>query len=138
MLRIKEKLSLKSYNTFGIDVQCDYFVEIGTISDFQELIGHPVYASNPRLVLGGGSNILFTKDFKGLIIKNNLKGITVVSENQDSVVVKVAAGEVWHDFVMWCIARDYAGLENLSLIPGCVGASPMQNILKRRLRFRLP
>lgn len=128
MLQIKQTISLKAYNTFGIDALCDYFVEINSKQDFLELIHHPVYSANQKLIVGGGSNLLFTKDFKGIVIKNNLKGIELVSENDAEVVVKAAAGEVWHQFVLWCIARNYAGLENLSLIPGCVGASPMQNI----------
>ena len=128
MLDIKPNFNLKAYNTFGIEAKCDYFVEINSIKDFENLINEPVYTSNPKLILGGGSNLLFTKDFNGLVIKNSLKGIELASETLDDVIVKVAAGEVWHDFVMWCIERNYSGLENLSLIPGCVGASPMQNI----------
>jgi UDP-N-acetylmuramate dehydrogenase len=128
MPQVKENVNLKSFNTFGIEIYCDYLVEINSIEDFIDLIGNKIYQSSQKLILGGGSNILFTKDFKGLVIKNNLKGIEVVSENENEAIVKVMAGEVWHEFVMWCIARNYAGLENLSLIPGCVGASPMQNI----------
>ena len=128
MLDIKPNFNLKAYNTFGIEAKCDYFVEINSIKDFENLINEPVYTSNPKLIVGGGSNLLFTKDFNGLVIKNSLKGIELASETLDDVIVKVAAGEVWHDFVMWCIERNYSGLENLSLIPGCVGASPMQNI----------
>ncbi|PBQ34870.1 UDP-N-acetylenolpyruvoylglucosamine reductase [Sphingobacteriaceae bacterium] len=128
MLQIKEKVNLKSYNTFGIEVYCDYFAEINSVEDFQELVSNPLYKSNQKLIIGGGSNLLFTKDFKGIVLKNNLKGISLVSENEDEVIVKVAAGEVWHEFVLYCILNNYSGLENLSLIPGCVGASPMQNI----------
>ncbi len=82
----------------------------------------------PYLVVGGGSNMLLTKDYKGLVIKNQLKGIEIIKEVGDGVWVKAQAGEVWHELVMWCIDRGLAGLENLSLIPGCVGAAPMQNI----------
>lgn len=95
---------------------------------FFNLIKEPVYKSNQKLIIGGGSNLLFTKEFNGIVIKNNLKGIDLVSENNDEVIIKVGAGENWHEFVMWCINKNYSGLENLSLIPGCVGASPMQNI----------
>jgi UDP-N-acetylmuramate dehydrogenase len=84
--------------------------------------------SKPLLILGGGSNILFTKDFDGLVIKNHFSGISILEENNEEVVIKVGAGEVWHDFVLFCIKHDYAGIENLSLIPGQVGASPIQNI----------
>lgn len=128
MVQIKEKVNLKPYNTFGIDVSCDYFAAIRSISDITELIKDPIYQKSAKLILGGGSNVLFTKDFNGLVIKNELKGISIVSENDTEALVKAAAGEVWHDFVMWCLDKNLAGLENLSLIPGCVGASPMQNI----------
>lgn len=128
MSSIKEKVSLRTYNTFGIEALCDFFSEINSIDDFQELIQSEVYRSNAKLIIGGGSNLLFTTDFKGFVIRNNLKGISVVSEDEENVVVKAAAGENWHRFVMYCIDNNYAGLENLSLIPGCVGASPMQNI----------
>lgn len=128
MLQIKEQVNLKSLNTFGIDAFCSYFTEINAIADFLELLSSEIYRSNKKLIIGGGSNLLFTKDFEGLVIKNNLKGIEVVSEAGNGIVVKAAAGENWHEFVMYCIANNFSGLENLSLIPGCVGASPMQNI----------
>ncbi|MCE3258943.1 MAG: UDP-N-acetylenolpyruvoylglucosamine reductase [Bacteroidetes bacterium] len=128
MSSITEEVNLKSYTTFGIDARCDFFTEIRSIEEFQKLIRSEVYKNNPRLIIGGGSNLLFTKDFKGLVIKNSLKGLEIVSETDSAVIVKAGAGEVWHDFVMWCIDHHFCGLENLSLIPGCVGASPMQNI----------
>jgi UDP-N-acetylmuramate dehydrogenase len=128
MLNFKENISLKPYNTFGIEAFCLFFIEINTVEDFMLLLKTDVYNSNPKLIIGGGSNILFTKNFNGLVIKNNIKGINVVSENSEMVIVKANAGENWHEFVMWCINKGYCGLENLSLIPGCVGASPMQNI----------
>jgi UDP-N-acetylmuramate dehydrogenase len=125
---ILENINLKPYNTFGLDAFCDYFVEINSIVDFLELLKTDIYKNNSKLIIGGGSNILFTQNFNGLVLKNNLKGICIVSEDKDNVIVKVAAGEGWHEFVVWCIAQNFCGLENLSLIPGCVGASPMQNI----------
>lgn len=128
MMQIKQNISLKTLNTFGIDVYCDYFIEINSIAEFLDLIKHPIYASNAKLIIGGGSNLLFTQNYKGIVIKNNLKGISIVSENENEVIVKAAAGENWHAFVLWCIDKQFSGLENLSLIPGCVGASPMQNI----------
>ncbi len=128
MIRIEENKNLRSFNTFGLDVNCRYFAEISSISELKELMATPVFTSNKRLILGGGSNVLFTKDYDGLIIHNAIKGISVISETNDFVVVKAGAGEVWHEFVLYCIAHNYGGLENLSLIPGCVGASPMQNI----------
>lgn len=128
MIKIVDNVSLKPYNTFGIEAFCNHFVEINSVSEINELISNDVYKRNKHLIIGGGSNILLTKNFDGLVIKNNLKGIEVEGEEGDIVYVKAAAGEVWHEFVQYCISKGLAGLENLSLIPGCVGASPMQNI----------
>ena len=128
MLNIKENISLRSFNTFGIEASGTYFVEINSIEDFLSLLKTEEYKNNSRLIIGGGSNILFTKNFDGLVIKNNLKGIELINETNEEVIVKAAAGENWHDFVQWCIKNNFCGLENLSLIPGCIGASPMQNI----------
>ncbi len=128
MIEIKQQISLKSYNTFGIDVSCNYFVEINSENDFFELIKNNIYKNNQKLIIGGGSNILFTKNFDGIVVKINLKGIGIKSETETEVIVKSYAGEGWHDLVLWSIANNFCGLENLSLIPGCVGASPMQNI----------
>jgi len=125
---IREQVSLKPYNTFGISATAKYFAPIGNIDDFLQLRTNPIFRSSELLILGGGSNILFTQNPKGLVIKNNLKGIEVIEENSGFAFVRVAAGEVWHSFVLWCVARGYGGVENLSLIPGLVGASPMQNI----------
>lgn len=125
---ISSNISLKPYNTFGIDVSAKYFTGIQSINDILELLQTPEYKNNERLILGGGSNMLLTKNVDAIVVKNNLKGIEVVKETEDTVFVKCAGGEIWHEFVMWCIEKNYAGLENLSLIPGCTGASPMQNI----------
>jgi UDP-N-acetylmuramate dehydrogenase len=119
---------LKKYHTFGTDIYAQYFVEVNSIEEFKKLQQHLVYKDNSLLILGGGSNLLFTKNYSGLVIKNNLRGIEVIKQDEDSVWVKVAAGENWHSFVLWCVDHEYGGIENLSLIPGCVGASPMQNI----------
>ncbi len=124
-MEIKEHISLKSYNTFGIDVFTSKFVEITDIDELKEIL---IENNQPILILGGGSNILFTKDFDGIVIKNNIKEINIVKETNDEIQLKVGAGEVWHEFVLFCIENNYAGIENLSLIPGNVGASPMQNI----------
>ncbi len=115
-------------NTFGIEAKAKFFTEIQTLDNIQELLNYSEYKNNVHLILGGGSNLLLTKDVNALVIKNSLKGISTVKETDDAVWVKCAAGEVWHEFVMWCIQNNYGGLENLSLIPGCTGASPMQNI----------
>lgn len=128
MASILENVNLKPFNTFGIEVFCSYFTEVHSEEDFIALLQQPVYIQNKKLILGGGSNVLFTANFDGLVIKNNIKGIELVDETNTHVTLRVAAGEIWHDLVMWCINKNYAGIENLSLIPGCVGASPMQNI----------
>lgn len=128
MLNIQENKNLKSYNSFSLEVFCTFFVEINSIEDFLSLLKTEVYQNNTKLIIGGGSNILFTQNFEGIVIKNNLKGIEVVHENNNEIIIKAAAGENWHEFVLYCIKKNYYGLENLSLIPGCVGASPMQNI----------
>jgi UDP-N-acetylmuramate dehydrogenase len=125
---IQENISLRKLNTFGIEARARYYVEIHSTSDFDELLYKEEYLKNKKLIIGGGSNILFTQNFNGIVLRNCLKGIALVKEDSESVWVKAAAGEVWHDFVMWTIAKGFGGLENLSLIPGCVGASPMQNI----------
>ncbi len=126
-MQIQENVSLKKYNTFGIDVAAQYFATFSTIVELEELLSTNIHQLS-TLVLGGGSNILFTKPFAGLVLKNELKGIELVKEDADFYYVKAAAGEVWHNLVLYCIENNYAGLENLSLIPGNVGASPMQNI----------
>ncbi len=128
MFTIIENKNLKSYNTFGIEAFCKYFVELNSVADFLELLKSDIYTSHQKLIIGGGSNILFTKDYDGLVIKNNIKGKEITFENNNDVIVKAGAGENWNDFVIWCISHNFGGLENLSLIPGCIGASPMQNI----------
>lgn len=128
MAQISENVSLKHLNTFGIEAYARFYAEINSLNDLQELMQNKIFVDSEKLIVGGGSNMLFTKNFEGIVLKNNLKGIKVVKEDNDFVEVQSAAGAVWHDFVMWCIDKNYGGLENLSLIPGCVGASPMQNI----------
>ncbi|SEA88176.1 UDP-N-acetylmuramate dehydrogenase [Pedobacter hartonius] len=130
MYSLQENLSLKPYNTFGIDVKTLFFAEIFTEEDLRELSLQPVFKENSLLVLGGGSNMLFTRDYEGLVLKISIPGITAVrsAENEDQVLVTAGAGIVWNDLVNYCVEQDFAGLENLSLIPGTVGASPIQNI----------
>ncbi|MEK7224913.1 MAG: UDP-N-acetylmuramate dehydrogenase [Bacteroidota bacterium] len=126
MNKISENISLRPYNTFGIDARAKYFAAFRDIDELSELVTRN---SKPAtLVLGGGSNILFTKDFDGLVLKNEINGIELLHEDEEYVYVRAGAGENWHQFVLYCISRNWAGLENLSLIPGNVGASPMQNI----------
>lgn len=126
-MRIEENISLKPYNTFAIDAKAKYFTSFSSIKELNEVFD--LMASvDKQLVLGGGSNILFTNDFDGLVLKNDIKGIELVGQDDEHVFVKGGAGENWHQFVMFCVKNEYAGVENLSLIPGNVGASPMQNI----------
>src|ERR1043165_520372 len=127
-MQIGKNISLKHLNTFGIDAAARYFSAFSNLEEMREILSSNTAVSANKLILGGGSNLLFTKDFDGIVVKNNIKGISVIREDADHVYVKAGAGEVWHELVMFCIANNYPGLENLSLIPGNVGASPMQNI----------
>ncbi len=127
-MNIRENISLKQYNTFGIAANAKYFAEISSLTEVSEICSNKHFSKTDKLILGGGSNILFTKDFDGYAVKNNFKGIDVDSDTEEQVFVKAGAGENWHNFVLHCIENNYAGIENLSLIPGNVGASPMQNI----------
>ncbi|MBI1344224.1 MAG: UDP-N-acetylmuramate dehydrogenase [Terrimonas sp.] len=127
-MQIQENISLKPLNSFGIDVRARYFSAFDDIDQLEEILSPGRQWPASPLILGGGSNILFTKDVEGLVLKNNIKGIAVIHEDAEHVYVKAGAGENWHQFVQYCIGRNWAGLENLSLIPGNVGASPMQNI----------
>ena len=123
---IQHKVSLKSLNTFGINATAHSYAIVRQAEDIAPILDQ--HGENPLLILGGGSNILLTKDFNGLVLKNDIQGFRVVEESEEDVVVEVGAGMNWHEFVMTCIDRNYGGVENLSLIPGNVGASPMQNI----------
>ncbi len=125
---MQENFSLKPFNTFGVEAKAKYFVEVNTVEELIETLKHSHTQTLPLLFLGGGSNILFTKDFDGLAIQLNLKGISEEFLNENEVLVTAKAGENWHEFVMFCLNKNYGGLENLSLIPGNVGTSPMQNI----------
>lgn len=127
-MEIKSDFSLKKYNTFGIDVKAKGYTQFKNESELLEILDNEEYKNLPKLVLGGGSNILFTKDFDGLVMHNQIKGIEIIGQNDTSVYLKAGAGELWHDLVLFTVARGFGGLENLSLIPGCVGAAPVQNI----------
>ena len=149
-MQIQENFSLKPYNTFGIDAKARYFAPFSNAEQLAKLTTHQSPKKSPpefptespteprtlrafraqltTFILGGGSNILFTKDFDGLVLRNEVKGIEKIKEDSKNVYVRVGAGENWHRFVLHCIRNNWAGVENLSLIPGNVGASPMQNI----------
>ncbi|MEG1590645.1 UDP-N-acetylmuramate dehydrogenase [Chryseobacterium sp.] len=125
---MQENFSLKPFNTFGVEAKAKYFVEVNTVEKLIETLKLSNSQTLPLLFLGGGSNILFTKDFDGLAIQLNLKGISEEFLSENEVLITSKAGENWHEFVMYCLNKNYGGLENLSLIPGNVGTSPMQNI----------
>lgn len=127
-MEVKENFSLKSFNTFSIDAKAKYFAEFDSVEALKAILTDKNYNDIPKMILGGGSNILLTKDFDGLILKNNLLGINKIKEDDTSVYLEVGAGENWHNFVLYSIEHNYSGIENLSLIPGTVGAAPMQNI----------
>jgi len=127
-LQIKENISLKPYNTFGIDVNAKYFTSFNSPDELQEILNVPFVRSLDKLILGGGSNVLFTSSIESLVLKNDIKGIDVISSDEHHVFVKVGAGVNWHQFVLYCLEHNFAGVENLALIPGNAGASPMQNI----------
>lgn len=125
-MQIQNNISLKPFNTFGIDAKAKHFVSVNNLNDLKHILS---LENQPnKLILGGGSNMLLTQDFDGLVIRINLKGIKIISENEDTVIVQANAGENWHEFVLWCINNDFGGIENLSLIPGNVGTAPIQNI----------
>lgn len=125
---IQQNANLKSLNTLSIDAKAQYLALIENIEELKALLTIKDYQQMPKFILGEGSNILFTKDYSGLVIKIAIKGIQKIAENNDHVLIQAFAGENWHDFVLYCIEHGYAGVENLSLIPGTVGAAPVQNI----------
>ena len=123
-MNIQENISLKKYNTFGIDVNAKRFVSIDSLYSLQQLLKE----EQDLFLISGGSNMLLTKEIEKLVVHLNLKGISIDRENHNDIYLTVNAGENWHDFVLWCVSQDYGGLENLSLIPGNVGTCPIQNI----------
>lgn len=125
-MHIQKNISLKPYNTFGIDVNAKSFASINTIDQLKEILSS--HNDQDFFILGGGSNMLLTKDIEALVLHIDLKGKEIVSKNESNIFIKCCAGENWHEFVLWCIENNYGGLENLSLIPGNVGTSPIQNI----------
>ncbi len=125
---VQQNVSLKPYNTFKIDENTNSLAIIDTIEDLDEIYQTSRFHSQRKMILGSGSNVLFTRGFAGIIVKNQIQGIQIESETSENVVVSVGSGENWHQFVLWCVERGYGGIENLSLIPGTVGAAPIQNI----------
>src|SRR3989338_4698661 len=127
-MKIKKNYNLSKLNTFGIGAYAKFFAEVNTEAELEELFRSPEFKSNEKVFLGGGSNLLLTRDWPGIAVLNKLKGIEVLKEEGESVVLRAMGGEIWHDLVEFAATRGYWGIENLSLIPGTVGAAPMQNI----------
>jgi UDP-N-acetylmuramate dehydrogenase len=127
-MQIRPNFSLRHLNTFGLDSNARFFVEISSITELTEILTDQVWKHTSKFILGGGSNVLFTGDIDALVIHPAITGIEKLREDDMHVWLKVGGGEVWHHFVMYCVDRNYGGVENLSLIPGTVGAAPMQNI----------
>jgi UDP-N-acetylmuramate dehydrogenase len=125
---ISENISLKKLNTFGIDVKAARFVRVTDIRELQELLAGGYFSGSDHLILGGGSNLLFTRDYGGLVVQPGLGGIAVDEAGDGSVRVTAGAGLEWDTLVNYCLEHNYGGIENLALIPGSVGASPIQNI----------
>lgn len=127
-MKIQKNFDIKAYNTFGVSIKTKFLVTISKPEDLEELTVFLQNNQTPFFFLGGGSNILFTKDFDGIIIKNELKGITIISENENSVEIEINAGEIWTDFVDFCVEKEWGGIENLVSIPGTIGGATVQNI----------
>lgn len=128
MTKIKENVSLKPYNTFGLEASARYFVEVTDLEELKQVLQDPFLSDKRKLFLGGGSNILLLNDFAGVVIRIAIKGIKITEETSEYAILKAGAGEVWHEFVLFAIDKNLSGIENMSLIPGTVGAAPMQNI----------
>ena len=128
LIEINHNKSIEKFTTFGVPVKARFFSSFSSVNQLINTLQNPEIKDEKLLVLGGGSNLLFTKDFEGLVLKNEISGIDKIKEDDSNVWLKVGAGENWHEFVMYCVENNFSGVENLSLIPGNVGASPMQNI----------
>ncbi|KYG82894.1 UDP-N-acetylenolpyruvoylglucosamine reductase [Roseivirga echinicomitans] len=126
-MKLEQNVSLKAFNTFGLEAKAAQFIAFTTVNELLAAL-KMMESDQELMILGGGSNILLTKDFDGIVLKNELKGIELINEDRNHVWIKAMAGENWHQFVLHCIENDWAGVENLSLIPGTIGAAPMQNI----------
>ncbi|KEO73842.1 UDP-N-acetylmuramate dehydrogenase [Anditalea andensis] len=127
-MNIQENISLREFNTFGFDKKARFFIEVHTNEEVNKALEFAKDVDLPVFILGGGSNILLTQDLHAVVIKMNIQGLELIQENGEAILVKVGAGVSWHEFVLKAIKNGWAGVENLSLIPGTVGASPMQNI----------
>ena len=130
MPTLEENVSLRPYNTFGLDVQARYFARFTSADELRQLLKLPQVQAAEKLILGGGSNLLFTQDFNGVVLKNEIRGLEILREDGDehTTLVRAGAGESWHRLVEYALDQQLSGIENLSLIPGTVGAAPLQNI----------
>ena len=128
MPKFQENYCLKNLNTFAIKAKTKYYTTFKSINELENILSSKVYKNNKSFILGGGSNILLTKNFNGLILHNKILGIEILDSTEKHTIVKVGAGVIWQDFVDWSLEKNLSGIENLSLIPGSVGASPVQNI----------
>ena len=125
---VKSNYPLKNLNTFNVSAKAKFFYEFHDELSLQKILKNEKYKNEKLLILGEGSNILFSKNYEGLVLKNSIYGIKIISENKDYIKAEVGAGENWHNFVLWSVKKNLSGIENLALIPGLVGASPIQNI----------
>jgi len=128
--QLEQNVSLRAYNTFGLDVKARLFARFTSVDELRALLTLPAVQQAEKLVLGGGSNLLFTQDFGGVVLKNEIMGLEIIAQDEatDTALVRAGAGESWHGLVQYALSQDLSGLENLSLIPGTVGAAPLQNI----------
>ena len=128
MSNILHNYSLKNHNTFGIDVKAKYFASFESVLELKKILKTNLHQKEKFFILGSGSNILLTSNFDGFILHNKIDGICILEDNKNDILVEVGGGVVWHDFVIWSVSQELSGIENLALIPGTVGASPVQNI----------
>ena len=127
-ISIEKNYPLDNLNTFNISAKTKFFYEFNTLENLKGILSHKLLKTEKSFVLGGGSNILFSKDFDGIVLKNSIEGIHITKDNNNHTEVEVGSGENWHEFVLWSVKKNLSGIENLALIPGSVGASPIQNI----------
>ena len=127
-LSIEHDVSLRGYNSFGLPAVARHLVRVASDADVRRVVDHPEFGRAPKFILGGGSNIVLTHDVESLVVKIEVRGRRLVQERADAWIVEAGAGETWHDFVAWTLQQGWPGLENLALIPGTVGAAPVQNI----------
>src|SRR3989339_1633334 len=127
-MQIHQNYSLKEHNTFGLDISSQFYAEVENENEIRHVLSEKLFKDSPKLIIGGGSNILFTGDFDGLVVNQTSSKISISSEDDEYAFVSAEAGVIWHELVLFCVNKNLGGIENLSLIPGKVGAAPIQNI----------